>query len=314
MVEIEVEEQKATLPDEETGSTPAEDVAAQKRKASSPPLTAQDASPSPKRQKIDDESEDALQETEVNQVANVPTRASDNQDAVREDEPTGSKTARPRAIPSKEEEKKRGQRLFGGLLSTLSQTSSTSSQQKRRREIEQRQQERAQKQKAEGERRLSERLAAVNAVRQEEQKPFEEKVMKTRHANLLARAHSLQTKAEPQIYYRPWKLNRKQADTIDEQISAAKAIISREVEELELRKEEYDRRHGHRRPDNMKRRDEKPTEVVGAADSLASAPPDVHAKAANASPGHSRKGSHDSKDHDESGDIVVEGEEDTVMY
>ncbi|KAL2753476.1 hypothetical protein ACRALDRAFT_1077481 [Sodiomyces alcalophilus JCM 7366] len=312
MVKVNVE--NATPPDEDTGSKSAEDVAPQKRKASSPTLTSPNASP--KRQKIDGESEGALREAQVNQVANVPTRESDNQDATRED-PTRRDAGRSREAPSREEEKKRGRRLFGGLLSTLSQTASSSSQHKRRREIEQRQQEKAQKQRAEEERRLSERLAAINAIRQERQIHFEEKVMKTRHANVLARAHSLQTRAEPRIYYRPWKLTGKQTDAIDDQVSAAKAIISREVEDFKLHKEQYDRRHGHRRPDKVPRGEEKPAEMAGAAadpDSSASGPAHVPAEAANVSPDPSRNGDSHDKDHDESGDVVVEGEEDTVMY
>jgi hypothetical protein len=122
-----------------------------------------------------------------------------------------------RPAVSKEEEKKRGKRLFGGLLNTLSQKTSTT-QQKKRREIEQRQQEKAQKQKVEDDKRLAERLARLNRERRHDQIDFDEKVvrrdaaialeevrlltpeqMKTRHANLIARAHSLYTKAEPRI-------------------------------------------------------------------------------------------------------------------
>lgn len=117
-----------------------------------------------------------------------------------------------------DEEKKRGQRLFGGLLSTLSRKTDTS-QQKKRQEIERRQQERAQAHKIEDDKRRAEKLAKLTHVRKIEQVNWDEQVvsfrlgnglvmfkhanaggqMNTRHANLLSLAKSLCTKAEPKI-------------------------------------------------------------------------------------------------------------------
>jgi hypothetical protein len=74
---------------------------------------------------------------------------------------------------SVQEERKRGQRLFGGLLSTLSQ-STPNGQQKRRLEIEKRQQEKAKQQKAADEGRRAEKLANLKAVRKAEQVKFDE--------------------------------------------------------------------------------------------------------------------------------------------
>lgn len=71
------------------------------------------------------------------------------------------------------EERKRGQRLFGGLLSTLSQSSSNG-QQKRRQEIEKRQQEKAKQQKVEDEGRKAEKLAKLNFIRKSEHIKFAE--------------------------------------------------------------------------------------------------------------------------------------------
>lgn len=79
---------------------------------------------------------------------------------------------------NKEEEKKRGKRLFGGLLSTLSQTTNVT-QLKRRREIEKRQQEKAAKQKTEDNLRRNERLAKLDKVRKIEQVSFDEHVVRT---------------------------------------------------------------------------------------------------------------------------------------
>jgi hypothetical protein len=75
-----------------------------------------------------------------------------------------------------DEEKKRGQRLFGGLLSTLSRKTDTS-QQKKRQEIERRQQERAQAHKIEDDKRRAEKLAKLNHLRKIEQVKWEEHVV-----------------------------------------------------------------------------------------------------------------------------------------
>lgn len=75
-----------------------------------------------------------------------------------------------------QEDKKRGKRLFGGLLSTLSQTTNNS-QQKRRQEVEKRQQERAAKQRIEDDKRRSERLAKLDKIRRIEQVRFDEQVV-----------------------------------------------------------------------------------------------------------------------------------------
>jgi len=74
---------------------------------------------------------------------------------------------------SVQEERKRGQRLFGGLLSTLSQ-STPNGQQKRRLEIEKRQQEKAKQQKAVDEEKRAEKLANLKAIRKAEQIKFDE--------------------------------------------------------------------------------------------------------------------------------------------
>lgn len=102
-----------------------------------------------------------------------------------DDAPAKSPTEvrRPAAAPEpdrrrkfNQEEKKRGQRLFGGLLSTLSQTTA-SSQQKKRLEIERRQQEKAQQQRVEYDKRRSEKLGQLKNIREIEQVKFDEQVV-----------------------------------------------------------------------------------------------------------------------------------------
>lgn len=74
------------------------------------------------------------------------------------------------------EEKKRGKRLFGGLMNTLSQTT-TNSQQRRRQEIERRQQEKATQQRAADTKHREVKLGKIREVRQREQIKFEEQVV-----------------------------------------------------------------------------------------------------------------------------------------
>lgn len=94
-------------------------------------------------------------------------------DALRESTRLLKEPINERRKSSVQEERKRGQRLFGGLLSTLSQ-STPNGQQKRRLEIEKRQQERAKQQKAEDEIRRAEKLTKLKAIRKVEQVKFDE--------------------------------------------------------------------------------------------------------------------------------------------
>jgi hypothetical protein len=75
------------------------------------------------------------------------------------------------------EEKKRGQRLFGGLVSALSRTPSGAQQQKRL-EIERRQHEKAQQRRAEDEKRRAEKLEQLKRTRQIEQVKLDEQVVR----------------------------------------------------------------------------------------------------------------------------------------
>ncbi|KPI39390.1 uncharacterized protein AB675_5248 [Cyphellophora attinorum] len=107
----------------------------------------------------------------------------------------------PLRAASNTEEKKRGQRLFGGLLSTLSQKSPAFTTKptvhKRRDEIEQRQRDRL---KRDDEERVEERRLKreeLERVRRVEQKRWERESLGNKHAGMRARAGFLQTKAEP---------------------------------------------------------------------------------------------------------------------
>ncbi|KAL3496237.1 pinin/SDK/memA/ protein conserved region-domain-containing protein [Aspergillus germanicus] len=144
----------------------------------------------------------------------------------REDQDSDRKRTR------RDEERKRGQRLFGSLLGTLSQ-SSTSAAQRRRADIERKQQDKLKLQDEEyGELRKKRREERL-AVRKKEQKLYEKEMMDTRHANLLATAHFLKTKTEPVLFYKPWQLRSEDEAIIRDQIREAEATIAREIEEYE---------------------------------------------------------------------------------
>lgn len=89
--------------------------------------------------------------------------------------PVVSAASRPQNFS--QEEKKRGKRLFGGLLNTLSQTTS-SSHQKKRLEIERRQHAKAQQQRVEDDKRRTEKLERVRRARMIGQIKFDEQVVR----------------------------------------------------------------------------------------------------------------------------------------
>lgn len=70
------------------------------------------------------------------------------------------------------EERKRGQRLFGALLGTLSQSSSSTAQ-KRRTDIERKQQDKLREQAEELDEQKKQRLESLLVVRRNEQKKYD---------------------------------------------------------------------------------------------------------------------------------------------
>lgn len=214
---------------------------------------------------------------------------------------------------SVQEERKRGQRLFGGLLSTLSQ-STPNGQQKRRLEIEKRQQERAKQQKEEDEVRRAEKLAKLKAIRKTEQVKFDEQTMRIRHSNTLAVANFLQTKAVPKLFYKPWQLLPQQEERIKNQITEAEALIEREVTEFEARKPKEKSQGKIETEDTNGASKETVGEPATESPSVPSLAlvdttnlPDVQAPQSEQT-----TEKHALEEHN--GEVVVENEEDTVIY
>ncbi|XWW97059.1 hypothetical protein V2A60_005040 [Cordyceps javanica] len=226
-----------------------------------------------------------------------------------------AEAAVPERWPPTQEDKKRGRRLFGGLLNTLSQGASNS-QQKRRQEIEKRQQERRQKQDSEDGQRRAERLAQLRAVRIREQIVFDEEVMRNRHVKMLAQARYLQTNAEPRIYYLPWQCTDDEQDIIDEQRSKARELVQREESEFEKRRKWHVDRHGA----PVRPRPPSPPREPPRLPSGSPLPPPETASAASALPmgvdGDVDKKKEDTRPdgHDDAGDIVEHDGEDMVIY
>ncbi|KAK9426226.1 putative Pinin/SDK/memA/ protein conserved region-domain-containing protein [Seiridium unicorne] len=230
------------------------------------------------------------------------------------------------------EEKKRGKRLFGGLLSTLSQTNKSSSQ-KKRHEIERKQQARVSQQKAEDDKHREERLAKLKAVRRQEQIEWEERVMRTKHDHLLDTARFLETRSEPRIYYLPWELTEDQEDLIKDQIHDAEDLVEKETREFKQRKEQRLTALGvpikpnserepapESRPFPVEQTPEDAENTSGKVDTdaLPVDPPQPHDTAettnGDASESTNKAGHQQDKEADENEDVMVEGDEDTVIY
>ncbi|KAI2626626.1 pinin/SDK/memA/ protein conserved region-domain-containing protein [Hypoxylon sp. NC1633] len=257
-----------------------------KRKALPPSPSEDKPSQSPKRAKLDDKTKDE-------HAGSLPTPREHGT------------TRRESAI---QEEKRRGKRLFGGLLNTLSQTASNS-QQKKRQDIERRQQAKAHQQTAQVDKHREDKLAKLRAVRQVEQFKFDERVMETSVANMRTRARFLVTKSIPEIFYLPW-------DPTDEQ----KAIIKNQRRTVEEAIDAY--------TISFERRKEQKMKALGIGAELPPADPKesvgnnpnkdrptnlAQYDSTNRPPSRSNKVSHE-KEPDRADDVMIEEVEDTVIY
>lgn len=149
-------------------ATKQNDVQPLKRKAgSNSPLPEEEA----KRSKVD---EDVVPD----QPRNGSRKADKSESSKDEQAQRATQSPLDRRKSISQEEKKRGQRLFGSLLSTLSQTT-TNSQQKRRKEIEKRQQGRAQTQRIEEDKHRSGDSVKLQNAREISQLELDEKVVRS---------------------------------------------------------------------------------------------------------------------------------------
>ncbi|KAI1359834.1 pinin/SDK/memA/ protein conserved region-domain-containing protein [Xylaria arbuscula] len=261
--------------------------AQQKRKAS-PPRVAEDTTPiSAKRTRIE----------------------SERTDEQREPIPQSSREAGPdRREIARQEEKKRGRRLLGGLMNTLSQAGA-GSQHKKRQDIERRQQAKSTQQRAEEDRLRTQKLSKLAAVRKVEQLKFDEQVMKTKHADMLAKARYLQTKAMPRIFYLPWELTKVQEDTIRDQILEAEKVIEKEKSGFQERKNRRLEDLGIAVKPPLTNKDE----TVGKPHDE---PPTDKSQpvSTNRPPSRATNKVGPERESDRADDVMIEEDEDTVIY
>ncbi|KAF2233492.1 hypothetical protein EV356DRAFT_503575 [Viridothelium virens] len=150
---------------------------------------------------------------------------------------------RGRQIFGRAEERQRGQRLFGGLLSTLSQSSQggagAAARERRKAEIERKQAEKLKARDEEYDEEKKRKLEELTRVRRGKQWIWDEQAMRIRHSNMLAMARFLHTESEPKLYYKPWELRLEEEDRINQQIADAEAQISREVLNFEEKRSSW---------------------------------------------------------------------------
>lgn len=232
------------------------------------------------------------------------------------------------------EEKKRGQRLFGALLGTLSQTSSKPAH-KKRDEIEKRQQERLRRdtEEREEERRL--KKEELERSRREELKVWERESDKLRQRNRRAIAGFLRTKTEPRLYYKPWELRaeeeeviRKQVDEVEDELRPEQAVVDGRAptpvnedepkeetkEELDVKTEDVTNQNGEDTQEDTIQND--PATESGSTDDTnkdAEEPPQTIPPSKSeeiSTPPTEEK----AKEDDHGGEELVEGHEDDVIY
>ncbi|KAI0480832.1 pinin/SDK/memA/ protein conserved region-domain-containing protein [Xylariaceae sp. FL0804] len=289
---------------------PLAESATQKRKASSSSPPPRDASAkSPKRTKLHD------QGSEEGTASSTPADAGPAATAAVTAAAPSPAPSTARRESASQEERKRGKRLFGGLLN-LSQ-GAAGSRQKRRQDIERRQQEKAQQNRAESNRHREEKLTKLTALRKVEQLKFDEQVMKTKHANMLDMAHHLKTKSRPEIYYLPWDITQEQEDTIRDQVRNVQSIIDREVSEFERRKEQRMKALGIPAPKPPSPEPPEAREPVGKSDHEPPADSPLLDSTNKPAPPHASKpggGGGQEKEPDRADDVMIEEDEDTVIY
>lgn len=226
------------------------------------------------------------------------------------------------------EERKRGQRLFGALLGTLSQSSSSTAQ-KRRTDIEKKQQAKLKLQAEEQDEKKKQKLEALLVVRRREQRKFDKQSMQIRHSNMLAQAHFLRTKSEPMLYYKPWELSPGDDEKIKAQVREAEESIEREAKQWDIdnvatNDEVRPSKNGEADPPETEEEDARAVDTVGAATNgeqpsspKISEDTNMNDTAASTESGEKELPAEPSdavKDHVDNGEEVVEGEEDTVIY
>lgn len=164
--------------------------------------------------------------------------------------------------------------------------------------------------------------------------------MRIRHSNMLAMAQFLCTKSEPKLvsifpaihvfsadslqYYKPWELLPGDAERIKEQIADTEALIEREILEFNRRHMTELQPEGRPREEEAKNEaaetegehhaESSPVPRVAESDTTNPLLPTVQAQAP--APERAQEGQvlAERDPLEENGEVVVEGDEDTVIY
>ena len=234
------------------------------------------------------------------------------------------------------DEKKRTQRLFGGLLGGLSQTRPANpAAAKRRAEQEERRRQKEQ----ELSERQTERIELLNVARKKEQRRVDEASMRIKHENMKAMTNFLTTSTEPKLYFRPWELLPEQEDEINRQREDVDVQIDQELDDFDQVRQSWQNEdvngqagqdiaasklHAQDTSNGTNRAPERMSEPAPAHEQTPSveSKPESTAEAAlvkaeeTESPDQAAEdGDRHRKDSiDDTGDIVVEADEDTVIY
>ncbi|RCI15969.1 hypothetical protein L249_2194 [Ophiocordyceps polyrhachis-furcata BCC 54312] len=291
----------------------------------------------------EEEENSSTRKRKASPSSSLPRPAQDAKRAKQQQQDQESLSERQRR--ASQEEKSRGRRLFGGLLSTLAgsghgngsgsgKSATQLLQQRRRQEIEKRQLDKIQKQTVESDKLRAEKKASLTKIRLERQIEWEEQVMKSRHAKELKLAQFLRTKSKPELCFLPWKLTRDQQDTIEKQVRDCKASITTELQDFQRRRDQHRKRYAAPVEDEAAQeviddsnkpvssntapvpKEESPPEEMGAGPKVE--PESVDPSSPTSSP-PAKKAKPEEADahqnsHDDSGDILVEADEDMVIY
>lgn len=217
------------------------------------------------------------------------------------------------------EEKKRGQRLFGGLLNALSQ-STQNGPNKKRLEIHKRQLDQANTQKTQDDIPKCGKVTKLLSVQKQEQFKFDEESMRIRHANMHAMANFLCTKTEPKLYYRPWELLPEQKECIDSQIASVSEITEKELSDFSHRYQEITDSENEEKSKGMleqttgepciEPRDIAPSTEVHDTNNNNNNNNDVQIHPKTNAAAEER----DRDKEEQNGEVMVENEEDIVIY
>jgi len=227
------------------------------------------------------------------------------------------------------EEKKRGQRLFGALLGTLSQTSKPTH--RKRDEVEQRTREKLRKDQEDRKEEVRKRREGVDHARRAEQKRWDDAGVNIVHGNKRAMAGFLRTNTKPELYYRPWELKPGEEQRIREQKASVEEEITRVLAERTAGVMERKGMHQEVRGPASERVEEEVAEVKNSDVEMETEATSNESKQekgkADVSPDETQTKHEDGiagqtspaaeerhKEDDHGGEELVEGQEDDVIY